>query len=203
MDVLSAIKQRRSIREFRENASVCGKDVNTLINAARWAPSARNLQPLEYVIVKDDETRGGIAEAARQPQPREVPVCLVVLGDLKRAGLVGQVSPHEVTTSDKGRRMFLYMDAAAAIENMLLTAEYLGFNSLWISSFDEERVCELVQAPKRFTPLAIICVGKKTDKTVSPPPKRPKEDIVHYGGWSAKKPDESYIGFSKKINPPS
>ena len=56
LDVFGAIKERRSIRAYTDE-KVSEKDVEQLIEAARWAPSAGNSQPCEFVVVKDMEIK--------------------------------------------------------------------------------------------------------------------------------------------------
>jgi nitroreductase len=196
---LDVIKERRTCRFFKTGEDVPDTDIKLILEAARWAPSARNLQPLEYIIVKDAERRKKLAEYARQPQPTDAPVSIIVIGDLKRARMVGDVSPHDTTTHIKGLKMFLYMDAAAAIENMLLVAESLGYNTLWIASFDEDGLEEYLKLPERFIPVSMVCIGRKA-RDIQVPPKRSLESRVHHEEWQPKDQDESHIGFSKKIN---
>ncbi len=197
--VFHTIKERRSCRFFREGVEVPPEDVETILEAARWAPSARNLQPLEYVIVRDAERRKRLAGFSRQKQPEDVDVCIVVVGDLKRAKEVGEISEHDTTTQFKGIQVFVKMDAAAAVQNMLLTAEAMGYNTLWISAFDDDALEDFLRIPQHFTPLSIVCIGEKA-KRVQVPPKRRLEERVHYELWAPKEQDESYKGFSKKIN---
>lgn len=99
MDALDIIRKRRSVRFFRKDENVPDKDVELILDAGRWAPSARNLQPIEYVVVRDLDIRKKLAEISRQSQPKDAPVSIIVLGDVERARLVGKVSPHDVTTS--------------------------------------------------------------------------------------------------------
>ncbi|MBU0762938.1 MAG: nitroreductase family protein [Candidatus Altiarchaeota archaeon] len=198
-DIFEVIKRRRTCRFFQKNADIPPKDLEMILEAGRWAPSARNLQPLEYIVVRHAEKRKKLAELGRQKHPCEAPVSVVVLGDMELAVRVGKISPHETTTSFKGLKMFLYMDAAAAIENMLLMAESMEYASLWISSFDEEGLEDYFKLSENMVPLAILCFGK-TSKKIQVPPKRPLDERLHYEEWSQKPRDESYIGFSRKIN---
>jgi nitroreductase len=198
-DVLNLIRRRRSCRFFRKGEDMPEDDVKRILEAAMWAPSARNLQPLEYIMVRGERSREMLSQFARQSQPTDTPLSIVVIGDLKRAREVGDISPHDVTTHIKGLKMFIYMDAAAAIENMLLMAESLGYNTLWISSFDEDALEEFLKLPERFIPIAIICIGHKS-RDIVVPPKRDITHRLHYEYWGPKPQDESHLGFSKKIN---
>jgi nitroreductase len=197
--LLDIIKSRRTCRFFKPGGEVPDRDVKLILEAARWAPSARNLQPLEYLIIRDPEKKKLISDYSRQNQPTDAPVVIVVIGDLKRAKSVGDVSPHETTTYFKGLKMFLYMDASASIQNMLLMAESLGYNTLWIGSFDEDGLEAFLKLPERFIPVSIICIGKRS-REIQVPPKRVIDTRVHYEMWQPKDQDESHIGFSKKIN---
>lgn len=198
MDALEIIRKRRSVRFFRKDENIPDKDLELILDAGRWAPSARNLQPIEYIVIRDLNVRKGLAGISRQSQPKDAPVSIIVLGDVERARLVGKVSPHDVTTSKKGETMFLYLDAGAAIQNMLLVAYSLGWGSLWISAFDEKALVKLLKTPKHYKPLAIVCLGKPAKEPVTPP-KRRWADIVSWGEWSLKDKDESYLEYSRKV----
>jgi len=193
------IRSRRSCRFFDPNGKVKDRDIDIMLDAAKWAPSARNLQPLEFVIVREKKRREKLTEYSRQPQPSQAPVSIVVLGDLKRARDVGDISPHDTTTHIKGLKMFLYMDAAAAIQNMLLMAESLGYASLWIASFDEEDLDSFMELPNRFIPLSIICIGDAQKEAIIPP-KRELIERVHSDDWKPLRQSEKHLSFSQKIN---
>ena len=78
MDVLEAIKGRRSIRAFK-NQNVSEIIIEKLVDAGRWAPSAGNIQPWEFIIVRKPETKRALAEAALdQTFIEEAPVVIVV-----------------------------------------------------------------------------------------------------------------------------
>jgi nitroreductase len=64
MDVLEAIKGRRSVRAFESGKDVSEKTIEGLIIAAQWAPSAGNVQPWEFIVVRRSEIKKRLAEAA-------------------------------------------------------------------------------------------------------------------------------------------
>ncbi|RLG76528.1 MAG: nitroreductase family protein, partial [Thermoprotei archaeon] len=85
MDVFEAIKRRRSIRAFK-NIDLPEETVEKLIDAARWAPSAGNIQPWEFIVVRNPVTKQKLSEAAlNQTFIEEAPVVLVVCADYKRS----------------------------------------------------------------------------------------------------------------------
>ncbi|MBM3308988.1 MAG: nitroreductase family protein [Candidatus Altiarchaeales archaeon] len=200
--VLRAIKSRRSIRDFKERLPIKKEDLQVILEAARWAPSAKNLQTTEYIIVKDDGKKRKLADIACQDQPMRAPVCIVLVGDLKRAALCEKVSYHALTTAERGRDMFIYLDAAAAAQNMLLAATELGLGSLWISSFDDKELVKLLKLPEHYKPIAIMCFGNPLYEDVEVPPRRSLEEVLHLDEWSQKEHDPTLIEYSKKVNTP-
>src|SRR3990172_1781235 len=87
MELLEAIKGRRSTRAFKKQ-TIPDNAIETLIEAARCAPSAGNIQPWEFVIVKNQTVRKKLAEAAlNQRHVEEAPVVIVVCADEKRSSM--------------------------------------------------------------------------------------------------------------------
>jgi nitroreductase len=196
--VLDDIKTRRSIRVFNDE-SVDDSEILNILDAARHAPSARNIQPIEYIIVKDKDIKEKLSKAARQSQPTQAPVSIVVIGDKSRAGIAGKLSIHDTTTNNKGTDVFIYMDAAAAVQNMLLTAHNMGIGSLWISSFDAEVVSQALNLPEDHVPLAIIPLGRY-EKNTFKPPRRSLDELVHFDGYEEKNHDPRHYNFSHLIH---
>jgi len=201
-NLLELIKDRRSIRSFKETKGISKRMLDEILEAAKWAPSARNLQPLEFIIVRDKKIRLELARACSQEQPITGEFCLVVVGDEMRAAKVGEVSPHDITTAEKGLTNFLYQDAAAATQNMILLAYSMGIDSLWISSFDEPAVRRILEISSNFRPINIIVFGYR-QKGAGVPPKRHIKDRLHHEKFKTLKHDESYLEFSKILNSPS
>ena len=170
MDVLEAIKERRSIRAFTDE-KVSEKDVERLIDAARWAPSAGNTQPLELVVVKDKEMKRKLSEAAlNQTFIQKAPVVIVVCADLNRSSR---------GYGSRGERLYSLQDTAAATENILLAAQELGLATCWVGAFRDKEVAKAVKAPKNMKPVAIVPVGHPAERPLAPP-KRSVNEIVHY-----------------------
>ena len=170
MDVLEAIKERRSIRAFTDE-KVSEKDVERLIDAARWAPSAGNTQPLELVVVKDKEMKRKLSEAAlNQTFIEKAPVVIVVCADLNRSSR---------GYGSRGEHLYSLQDTAAATENILLAAQELGLATCWVGAFREKEVAKAVKAPRNLKPVAIVPVGHPAERPVAPP-KRSVNEIVYY-----------------------
>jgi nitroreductase len=170
MDVMKAIKGRRSIRAFKSD-DVSPEIVENLIEAARWAPSAGNIQPWEFIVVRRPELKKALAEAALdQTFIEEAPVVIVVCANENRSSQGYGV---------RGKNLYCIQDTAAAIQNIHLVAYSLGLGTCWIGAFREEEAREILKIPQGIRPVAIIPVGYPAE-TPSPRNRRPISQIVHY-----------------------
>jgi len=170
MDVLEAIRGRRSIRAFKSK-DVPPEIVEKLIDAARWAPSAGNIQPWEFIVVRRSEIKGRLAEAAlNETLIEKAPVVIVVCADENRS-----FEGYRM----RGKTLYCIQDTAASIQNILLAAYSLGLGTCWIGAFREEEVKEILKIPLGVRPVAIIPVGYPTE---SPLPRRKRNinQILHY-----------------------
>jgi nitroreductase len=170
LDVFEAIETRRSIRTFT-NEKVSDEEVQKLIDAARRAPSAGNIQPWEFVIVRNSNTKYKLSVAAlNQTFINEAPVVIVVCADEPRSSW---------SYGSRGASLYCLQDTAAAIQNMLLAACALGLGTCWIGAFHENEVTKVVNAPIGVRPIAIIPVGHTAEKPRARQ-KRPLKKIVHH-----------------------
>ncbi|MBS7623651.1 nitroreductase family protein [Candidatus Bathyarchaeota archaeon] len=150
LNVLSAIRKRRSIRSFLER-DVAESDVRRILECGTLAPSAGNLQPWQFVVVRDQQRKAALARAAYdQMFIAEAPVVIVVLADQSRSASV---------YGRRGLELYAIQDTAAAIQNMLLAACEMGYGTCWVGAFDEDSVAEIVKAGRGTKPVAVIPVG--------------------------------------------
>ena len=164
MRIPELIKERRSIRAFSDR-QISDEDVEVLVEAACWAPSAGNRQPWEFVVVRDEKNKRRLVEAAHgQSFIAEAPVVFVVCADPGRSA---------ARYGRRGAELYCLQDTAAAVQNLLLTATANGLGACWVGAFDEEKAAEIVAAPKGVRPVAIIPVGYPAE---SPPP-RPRRSL--------------------------
>ena len=150
---------RRSIRRFKQ-IPVTKEQIQSLLDAALVAPSARNGQILRYCVVSSPEKLNevfsntawaGYVHPKRIPL-REVsaPTLFIVVSALNNGA---EISNHT------------WADAGAAIENMLLTAVELGLGGCWIGSFNKEKVAELLELEKEKL-LFLVALGYKGEDPV-------------------------------------
>lgn len=169
MNVFEAIKERRSIRSFKEQ-DVKEEDIEMLIEAARWAPSAGNIQPWEFIIVRRHELKKELAEAAfGQAFVEEAPIVIVVCANENRS-----FQGYGI----RGKTLYCIQDTAAAIQNIHLTAHSLGLGTCWIGAFNEEETAKILKVPNGVRPVAIVPIGYPAESP-APRNRRPISQIVH------------------------
>lgn len=167
MNILEAVKNRRSIREF-EKKEISVSLINKLIDALIWAPSAGNLQSRKFYFVQDEKIKKGIAKAAlNQTFVAEAPLVVVGCTDNSIASRYGE------------RGMYLYsvQDVACSIMGMMLVAHENGLGSVWVGAFNEEGVSNLLKMPRNLRPVAIVPIGYPL-RVPSPPGRVSREEAV-------------------------
>jgi len=176
LDVFKAIKTRRSIRAFTDKR-VTDREVKKLIEAARWAPSAGNIQPWEFIIVKDPKVKHGLCEAAlNQTFIEEASVVIVVCADPVRSSK---------RYGSRGINLYCLQDTAAASQNILLTAHAAGLAACWVGAFNEEVAKRVLSVPDELRPIAIIPVGHPAEKPRARL-RRSLDEITHHEIFSQK-----------------
>jgi len=174
LDVFRAIKTRRSIRAFTDKR-VTDREVKKLIEAARWAPSAGNIQPWEFIIVRDPKVKHGLCEAAlNQTFIEEASVVMVVCADPTRSSR---------RYGSRGINLYCLQDTAAATQNILLTAHAMGLAACWVGAFDEDAAKRALDVVGELRPVAIIPIGHPAERPRARP-RRPMGEITHRDTFS-------------------
>lgn len=176
MDVFEAIKDRRSVRAFKPDPVSDGL-LNTVLEAAQWAPSAGNRQARDFIVVKDAETKRRLCRAALdQHFIEQAPVDVVVCANQRRSAR---------RYGDRGERLYCLLDAAASTQNLLLAVHALGLGACWISAFRDEQVVETLNLPRWVRPIAIIPIGYPAEKP-RPTPRIRLEQLLHKESYETK-----------------
>jgi len=166
MDVLSAIKGRRSIRKYKDK-SIEEEKLQKVLEAARLSPSAKNMQNWKFIVVRDEEIKKKLVdEAIKQPFVNEAPVILVCCGT-------------ETESRMKCGQYRYTVDLSIATAYMILEAYEQGLGTCWLGSFDEEKAKEILGIPEGVRIVTITPLGYP-DETPSPRPRKALEDIVCY-----------------------
>lgn len=173
MDLFEAIKRRRSIRNYT-NEDVSEEDLEKILEAAIWAPSAGNRQAWDFVVVRDDSVKKALVRAALgQRFIAEASLVIVVCANMERSAS---------RYGSRGSGLYCIQDTAAAIQNMLLAVTALGLGACWIGAFYEEEVAKILELPRGVRPIAIIPIGYPA-RIPQAPPRFRLSDVLHYERW--------------------
>lgn len=169
MDVMKAVKERRSIRHFLKK-DIPDEIIDKLIDALIWAPSAGNLQSRKFYFVKNTELKESLAAAAfGQNFIAEAPLTIVACTDNKISKRYG----------DRGTHLYSIQDVSVSIMNMMLVAHEAGLGTVWVGAFNEWEVFEILQMPDNLRPVAIVPVGYPA-RIPSPTPRVSKKEAVEF-----------------------
>ena len=169
MTIQEAIRDRRSIRDFRDQP-IADDTAEILIEALRLAPSAGNLQSRKFYFVTRAETKKGLARAGlNQNFISRAPLVVVACIDKTIANRYG----------DRGVNLYAVQDVSAGIMSMMLAAVELGLGSVWVGAFNEFEVFDLLDLPHHLRPVAIIPVGYPA-RTPAALPRKSKEEAVEW-----------------------
>lgn len=169
MELKEAIKGRRSIRKFDPDVQPSEEDLTALLEAAIHAPSAGNVQPWQFIVVRSDTLRQRLSSAAMgQPFVAQAPVVIVVCVDLAQA---------RKSYGTRGEELYCLQESAAAVQNVLLTAHGRGWGTCWVGAFDEGQVRETLSLPKNLRPVALIPLGRPAESPAARP-RRSLDQVV-------------------------
>lgn len=181
-DILPIITSRRSIRSYTDK-EIQQKDIITIIEAARWAPSAINGQPWRFIVVSDPDIKKQVGDASR------------FIGVVNRHA--SDASVIVVVCAKNKTSRWADMDCAIASQNIMLQAHSLGIGSCFLGVFNEEKIKQILHIPDKMKIVCLITLGyAKGD--VKAPSRIDAKDIVYYNGYDTKNKSTS----SKKIGKP-
>jgi nitroreductase len=168
MDVIEAIRERRSVRAYRDEE--IPEDVMTqVLDAGRLAPSANNRQPWTFVVVKSPEKRKELGQATQQPFVAQAPVIIAAVAHEFERIMSCEVPAYAV-------------DLAIAVDHMTLAAVKFGLGTCWIGAFHQEIARNALGIPGHCKIVALLPIGYPAD---SPAPKNRKrlDEVVRFEGF--------------------
>jgi nitroreductase len=171
MDFYKVIQTRRSVRKFLARA-IDESILNSVLNAARIAPSGSNRQPWKFIVVTEQKTKEALAALSDdQDFIARAPVVIVACGHnihYNRGSYMGDYS--------------MLVDVAIAMDHLTLAARNEELGTCWIGSFDNEGIKKLLEMPRDTQVVALTPIGYPEDPSVfSPLSSRKKlQDIVSW-----------------------
>jgi nitroreductase len=165
MDVLDAIKTRRSIRAYKPDP-VPEDALMKVLEAARLAPSAGNRQPVLVAVVRNPAAREKLRQAYAAEWFHQAPIALVVC-----------CFPGRAWTRQPDCKCYGDVDATIAMDHLILEAWEQGLGTCWIGAFDAEKAKEALNLPEGAEPIAMTPLGYPAEE---PPakPRKPLDEIV-------------------------
>jgi nitroreductase len=172
MEVLEAIKTRRSVRKYKPDP-VDGATLEKVLEAAHWAPSWANTQCWRFVVVQDRELKGKVAATLTPkngaiPAIESAPLVIVACARLGKAGFASDGTAR----SDKGD--WYMFDVGLALQNLLLAAHALGLATVPVGAFDANEVAGLLGVPDGFCVVALTPLGYPAEE----PAPRPRKNLA-------------------------
>jgi nitroreductase len=158
MDVLEAIRNRRSVRRFTDGV-IPNADLETIVDAGRLAATGSNRQPWDFIVVTD---RAMIERFAIS------------------GAWIAKAAAVIVVVMDPSSRWWVE-DGSAAIENILLACTALGYGSCWVEGDampHEEHYKTLLGVPPEKRVMALLPIGVAAETHA--PSKKPLEQILHW-----------------------
>ena len=155
--VTSIIKSRHSVRKFKPDP-VGDLVIADALECAAHAPTAMNVQPWLFGVIRDKKTLSEIASLATYGKfIRDCPLCFAVFGEKKQ--------------------QFYVEDCCAATENLILALQAHGVSSCWVAGNQTpyvEAVRKLLDVPEGYTLVSLVAAGNPADITITP-----KKEMKH------------------------
>ncbi len=168
---LDCIFGRRSIRLYTDK-SVDEESIQTLLQAAMAAPSARACDPWRFLVLTQRNVIDSVSELLPYGKMLKMaPLAIVVCGDITKA--------HSQSLS------YMLQDCSAATENILIAAHVLGLGGVWLGVHpNEDRMAgirKLFTLPEEIIPVNVLSIGHPAE--VKEPRTRYNAEYVHHNRW--------------------
>jgi nitroreductase len=170
MDVVSVIRTRRSIRKYKSKQIEKDK-IERILEAGRLSPSAANIQPWHFIIVTDSELRSKLREAYSSDWFVNAPAILIVCAN-----------PNEAWCRSDGEE-YWKVDAAIAMQSMILQAWEEGLGTCWIAAFKESPVKKILSIPENIRVVAMTPIGYPDQEKGEVVNRKLRSEIAHFDGW--------------------
>ena len=161
MNLLELIQSRYSVRSYLSK-DVEDEKLHYILECARLAPSACNLQPWYFYVVRDESTKEELQKSYDREWFREAPLYIVVCKD------------SEQSWKRRDGRDFGDVDAAIVAEHICLATADIGLGTCWVCNFDLSILTKALGIPKEQEAIAIFSVGYINEEKSRLPEKKRK-----------------------------
>jgi len=173
MEIEEVIMKRRSIRRYISR-SIDHEKIAKIIEVARFAPSAGNIQNWKVILISDDKKKKELAKAALdQHWMLEAPLYMVICNEYKKvSALYGKLG-----------KMFSIQDCAVFATNAMLMATSLGLSTCWVGAFDNEAVKRVLGIPDGVDPEIILTIGYAGEEKLDEHKRKEASFITFFNSW--------------------
>ena len=171
---MELIKRRSSVRRFSEE-KIDKEHLETLVEAAIWAPSGSNAQAWQFIVVDDEnmlQRLTAFLPGVLQSPPAMICLCVDYERELDRAGKLGG-------------DVLGIMDVSMAAQNIMLTAKAIGLGSCAIRGFNEDVIRMALTLPEYVKPELLVILGYP-EKPAKAPVRRSLDEVLHWQKYRPK-----------------
>ncbi|MBD3363530.1 nitroreductase [Candidatus Dojkabacteria bacterium] len=144
MDILQTIRNRRSIRQFKDK-KISDDILHKVLEAARWAPSAVNRQPWNFIVIKKESIKKKLSGKLFSAFISRAPIVIAICAKIKKS-------------------KWAVIDCSLAAQNIMLEAHSLGLGTCFVGAFNEQKVKDILRIPKGIKVIGLITLGYPTEK---------------------------------------
>ena len=173
MDIFQVIRDRRSIRKFKDTP-VDRKKIEQVLDAARLAPSWKNLQCWRFLVLTNPARKEALSFAFSDDNPGKKAISQAP------AAIVACADPAE---SELSHGIEYYVaDASIAFEHICLAAHALGLGTCWLGLFDEDVMKTNLKIPDNMRVVGVTPLGYP-DQDPKPRPRKELSEIAFFDEW--------------------
>ena len=163
MDLFKVIRERRSIRKYKDEL-IDDSALEKMIDAARWAPNAGNYNAWRFIVVTS-------------PTQNKLLVNFCPgISDIPAATIIVCAEPKQKRVKEKIRLMYM-ADCAIAAENIVMAAYSMNIGSCIVVSFADVALREILNLPDNIEPYILVTLGYPAESP-EPPPRLPISEIT-------------------------
>jgi len=171
VNIFEVLKKRRSIRKYQRKPVEKVK-ITKVLEAARLGPSAANKQPCHFIIVEDPKMKKGLGISYNADEFVKAPLIIVLC-----------IDPEQAWCRDGDNEEYWKVDAAIALQNLILAATDLGLGTCWIAAFKESEAKMTLNVPEHIRIVAMTPVGYSDEEKGVVTDRKPLSQFLHYDKW--------------------
>ncbi len=184
--ILKTIKSRRSIRKFTEE-QIKEEELQAVLEAGMWAPSAGNSQAWHFTVVQNTEVLDWLNKQVKEAAKLFRVEYIQKMANNEKLNVFYHASTVIVVSGDESDPDATEANCAAATENMLLAAEALGLGACWVNfirhpcdrnAANKREFLDRLSIPEGYKPYSSVVLGYKKIETANAPER--KQNIVNY-----------------------